>query len=40
ARRMNAAIEALIAEDPAQYMWVYKLFRTRPAGQPDLYSKL
>jgi len=39
ATRMNQAIEALIEPDPAQYMWVYRLFRTRPAGAPDPYSK-
>ncbi len=39
ATRMNQAIEALIAPDPAQYMWVYKLFRTRPPGEADPYSK-
>ncbi len=39
ATRMNRAIEALIAPDPAQYMWVYRLFRTRPPGEADPYSK-
>ena len=37
ARRMNAWIEAVVRADPAQYLWVHKRFKTRPAGEPDLY---
>ena len=32
-RRMNAAIEALIRECPAQYLWGYNRYK-RPAGAP------
>lgn len=35
--RMNAVLESMIREDPAQYMWSFKLFKTRPEGQPRLY---
>ncbi len=37
ARQMNAAIERLIDDDPAQYLWMQKIFRTRPPGSPSLY---
>lgn len=35
--RMNRWIESEIRRDPAQYLWVHKRFKTRPAGQPSLY---
>jgi KDO2-lipid IV(A) lauroyltransferase len=35
--RMNGWIESEIRRDPAQYLWVHKRFKTRPAGQPSLY---
>ncbi|HOM12068.1 MAG TPA: lipid A biosynthesis acyltransferase [Rubrivivax sp.] len=38
ARRMNAWIEAMVREDPAQYLWVHKRFKTRPEGAPDRYA--
>ena len=38
ARRMNEALEALIAVDPAQYMWTQRLYRTRPPGAPKRYK--
>ena len=37
ARRMNEWIEAMVRADPAQYLWVHKRFKTRPAGEPGLY---
>jgi KDO2-lipid IV(A) lauroyltransferase len=37
ARRMNAWIEARVLENPAQYLWVHKRFKTRPPGEPSLY---
>ena len=37
ARRMNAWIEDEIRANPAQYLWVHKRFKTRPAGEPSLY---
>jgi Kdo2-lipid IVA lauroyltransferase/acyltransferase len=34
---MNRWIEAEIRSNPAQYLWVHKRFKTRPAGEPSLY---
>jgi len=34
---MNAVLESMIREDPAQYMWSFKLFRTRPEGVKSPY---
>lgn len=36
-RRLNAFIESQIRLNPAQYLWVHKRFKTRPAGEPSLY---
>jgi KDO2-lipid IV(A) lauroyltransferase len=36
--RMNAFIEARIREMPAQYLWLHRRFKTRPAGEPGLYD--
>jgi Kdo2-lipid IVA lauroyltransferase/acyltransferase len=36
-RRINAFIEEEIRRNPAQYLWVHKRFKTRPAGEPSLY---
>ncbi len=35
--RMNRWIEDQIRADPAQYLWVHKRFKTRPAGEPAIY---
>lgn len=35
--RMNAVLEAMIREDPTQYLWSFKLFKTRPEGEGRLY---
>lgn len=35
--RMNARLQDYIATMPAQYFWVHKRFKTRPAGEPSLY---
>lgn len=32
-------LEARIRENPAQYFWVHKRFKTRPEGEPSLYSR-
>ncbi|MCV2419884.1 lipid A biosynthesis acyltransferase [Paucibacter sp. DJ2R-2] len=37
ARVLNAWLEARIRENPAQYLWVHKRFKTRPEGAPSLY---
>ncbi|HQS98792.1 MAG: lipid A biosynthesis acyltransferase [Hydrogenophilales bacterium 16-64-46] len=36
--RMNAFIEDRIREIPAQYLWLHRRFKTRPAGEPSLYD--
>lgn len=37
ARALNQGIERCIAISPAQYLWVYRRFKTRPAGEASLY---
>lgn len=39
ARAMNAALETQILHAPAQYLWRYRLFRTRPDGSRLEYPK-
>jgi KDO2-lipid IV(A) lauroyltransferase len=39
-QRMNRWIENEIRRNPAQYLWVHKRFKTRPAGEPSLYEGL
>ena len=34
---MNCWIEQRVRENPAQYLWVHKRFKTRPEGQAPLY---
>jgi len=38
AARMNAFIEQQVRLNPAQYLWVHKRFKTRPAGAPPVYG--
>ncbi len=38
AASMNAAVENAVRHDPVQYMWTYKRFKTRPAGERDPYG--
>ena len=35
--RVNAAIERMVREAPAQYLWAHKRFKTRPDGMPAVY---
>lgn len=35
--RVNAAIERMVREAPAQYLWAHKRFKTRPPGAPSIY---
>jgi KDO2-lipid IV(A) lauroyltransferase len=34
---VNRGVESCIAIDPAQYLWSYKRFRSRPAGEQSIY---
>jgi KDO2-lipid IV(A) lauroyltransferase len=36
--RMNRWIEDEVRRNPAQYLWVHRRFKTRPAGEPDFYA--
>lgn len=36
-RRMNAFVEARIREQPEQYFWLHKRFKTRPEGEARIY---
>jgi KDO2-lipid IV(A) lauroyltransferase len=36
--RMNQCIEQWIDQDPAQYYWVHKRFKTRPPGAHSFYA--
>ena len=35
--RVNAQIEAMVREAPAQYLWLHKRFKTRPPGAAPVY---
>jgi KDO2-lipid IV(A) lauroyltransferase len=37
AGRINAFLEARIREQPAQYLWVHRRFKTRPPGTAGVY---
>jgi len=37
-RRMNAFIEERVRENPAEYFWTHKRFKTRPPGEPSFYE--
>lgn len=37
--RFTAAIESFVREYPDQWLWVHRRWRTRPAGEPDLYDE-
>lgn len=38
AERINVIIEEQIRAMPEQYLWVHRRFKTRPEGEPSLYS--
>lgn len=35
--RVNTAVEAMVREAPAQYLWVHKRYKRRPPGEPPMY---
>lgn len=35
--RVNECIERMVRAAPAQYLWIHKRFKTRPAGAPAVY---
>jgi Kdo2-lipid IVA lauroyltransferase/acyltransferase len=37
-RRMNAFIEERVRDNPAEYFWTHKRFKTRPNGEPSFYD--
>ena len=37
--RVNAAIEAMVREAPAQYLWIHRRFKRQPPGAPERYSR-
>lgn len=39
-QRMNDFIEARVREQPAQYYWLHKRFKTRPEGEPSFYRDI
>lgn len=39
AKAINESVEQAVRRWPAQYQWIYKRFRTQPAGEPRFYRK-
>src|SRR5690606_30140004 len=39
AARTNAVVESVVQRYPAQYLWVHRRFKTRPPGEPSLYTR-
>jgi lauroyl/myristoyl acyltransferase len=37
---LTSAIERMVRKYPDQWLWIHKRWKTRPAGEPDLYSDL
>jgi Kdo2-lipid IVA lauroyltransferase/acyltransferase len=37
ARRMNEEVERVVRQNPEQYLWGYRRFKTRPEGSPPVY---
>ncbi|RLA31529.1 MAG: lipid A biosynthesis acyltransferase, partial [Gammaproteobacteria bacterium] len=37
ATALNRAVEVCVREQPAQYQWTYRRFKTRPEGEPPRY---
>lgn len=37
-QRMNHELERMVSQQPDQYFWVHKRFKTRPPGEPSFYG--
>jgi len=35
--RVNACVERMVRDAPAQYLWIHKRFKTRPPGEAPVY---
>jgi KDO2-lipid IV(A) lauroyltransferase len=35
--RVNACVERMVRDAPAQYLWIHKRFKTRPVGETPVY---
>lgn len=37
--RINKVIESMVREQPSDYLWIHRRFKTRPPGEPKIYPK-
>ena len=40
ATSMNRLLEKMIKQEPAQYMWMHRRYKTRPEGEENFYSRV